>query len=80
MNEQDFENMIVNVSNDKDGFNFICYLLETARPLDRGFISDPRLRDYTDGKKDFCQKILDCVQKYNFTKYVEIMEKRRNQL
>ncbi len=80
MNENDLKNCIINISNDNDGFNFICFLLDELKPFERGFIQDTNLQNYLKGKKDFAIFILELIQKYNFEKYIQIMEKRSKNL
>lgn len=80
MDENNLKNCIVNVSNDVDGFNFICFLIEELKPFERGFVEDVNLQNYLKGKRDLGLYILELVQKYNFKKYIHLMEKRSKQL
>lgn len=77
MTEDKLKLLIYNVSNDKDGYEFIKYLLEKSNCFSRSNNFICINQDYYNrGRKDFGNEILDLVQKYNFKKFVELQEER----
>ena len=80
-NEIDLKNMVRNVSNNKDGLEFIYYLLDNFGTFSAKVnLSNSELQNIVNAlKREQGEFILDLLREYNFEKFIEIQRKRSNE-
>lgn len=80
-NENDLKNMVRNVSNSKDGLDFIYYLLDCFGTFSSKInLSNSELQNIASAiKKEQGEFILDLLRKYNFEKFIEIQRERNKE-
>ena len=79
--DNDLRNIVINVSNLPDGLDFIFYLLDTFGTFAPSInISNTDTANIIRAvKKEQGEFILELLREYNFEKFTEIHEKRRNE-
>lgn len=79
--EQDLRNLIRNVTNSKEGLDFIYYLLDEfgtfSTSINVGLSETQNLCNLV--KKEQGEFILELVREHNFEKYIELQRKRSNE-
>ncbi len=79
--EIDLKNMIRNVSNSPDGLEFIYFLLDSFGTFSyKVNLNNSELHNIANAiKKEQGEFILDLLREYNFEKFIEVQQKRRNE-
>lgn len=79
MKEQELQNLIVNITNDSNGFQFVKLILEELGAFERGINFQSRDIDlYNRGKREKGLWLLDLISKYNLEKFIEIIKERNS--
>lgn len=76
--EEDIRLIVLNVSNNPEGFKFFDILLDKLGAFERGCKFDnSNMEYYNRGKKEQGLWLLDLLRDSNFDKYSEIVKQRR---
>ena len=77
---KDLDNLVKNVSNDEEGFNFIHYLIDDLGTFTTKInVVDGKLQNIEKIiKKEVGESILELLRIHNFEKYCELQERRSN--